>query len=163
MDDTQPISGQSGVPSNQPEAAGAGRKGLLLILGVAIAVFAAGIAYNRFHSSSSAINFQNVHVERLTQSGKANGVAISPDGKSIVYIQQEAGGEGLVLRQLQNGAEAQIVPPNGSMYMGVSFSPDGNFLYYTASSKDNHLISSLYKLPLQNGKAGQASGNCPGH
>jgi Tol biopolymer transport system component len=156
VDDTQPISGQSGAPSNQPDAAGASRKRLLLALGVAIAVFAAGVAYNKFHSSSKAINFQNVRVERLTHSGKANGVAISPDGKSIAYIQSEAGGESLMLRQLQTGAETQIVPPNGSMYMGISFSSDGSSLYYTASSKDNQLFSSLYKLPLQNGQAAQA-------
>ena len=156
MDDTQLISGQSGAPSNQPETAGGGRKRLLLILGAAIAIFAVGIAYNKFRPSSAGLDFQNVRVERLTQSGKANGVAISPDGKSVVYIQSEAGGESLVLRQLQTGVEKQIAAPNGAMHMGVNFSPDGNSLYYTASSKDNQLYSSLYRLPLQNGKAGQA-------
>jgi len=68
-----------------------------------------------------------------------------------------------VLRQLQTGVEKQIRAPNGAMHMGVIFRPR-KFALLHGIFEDNQLYSSLYRLPLQNGKRpGGSARNCSGH
>ncbi|MBS1842154.1 MAG: PD40 domain-containing protein [Acidobacteria bacterium] len=146
MDDTQ----LNSSPSSP--AARAGRKNLFIAFAVAIAVLAAGIAYSKFHSPLKGLNFEIAKPERLTQSGKATGAALSPDGKTVAYILNDQGAASLVLHPLQTGSDSQLVAPESVMFSGLSFSPDGNSVYYTASSKDNDLFSYLYKIPVQGGQ-----------
>ncbi len=53
---------------------------ILILLAVA-----AGIAY-KFFGTKPAFNFHDMEISKLTQSGKAAGVAISPDGQYVVYV-----------------------------------------------------------------------------
>ena len=152
VDDTQTISSRPGTSSDQPGTSGTGRKNLFIALAVALAVLAAGLAYDRLHSPLKSLNFEIAKPERLTQSGKAAGAALSPDGKTVAYVLYDQGAASLMLHQVQTGSDSQLIAPEDVMYSGLTFSRDGNSLYYTASSKDNELLSSLYKLPLQGGR-----------
>jgi eukaryotic-like serine/threonine-protein kinase len=69
-------------------------------------------------------------VTRLTHTGKAARAAISPDGKYVAHALEESGKESLWLRQVGTSSEIQIVPPDKVTYIGISFSPDGNYIYY---------------------------------
>jgi len=152
VDDTQPISSRPGASSDRPGASGNARKNLFIAFAVILAILAAGLAYDKYFSPLKSLNFETAKPERLTQSGKAAGAALSPDGKTVAYVLWDKGVESLMLHQVQTGSDSQLIAPDDAMFAGLTFSRDGNYLYYTASSKDNELYSSLYKLPLQGGR-----------
>jgi Tol biopolymer transport system component/DNA-binding winged helix-turn-helix (wHTH) protein len=74
--------------------------------------------------------FQTFDLNRLTDSGKVDKLAISPDGKYIAYV-EENGQQSLWLRQRVSGNALELLPATESQFIGLSFSPDGNYLYYT--------------------------------
>ena len=56
--------------------------------------------------------------------------------------------QSLWLRQVAAASNVQIVPPSNVQYGGMTFSGDGNFIYYM-SSKDN--AGELYRMPVLGG------------
>jgi serine/threonine protein kinase len=130
-------------------------KGVLLAAGAAIvliAVVAIVFALRKPHTTSDTVlSSQNMHIEKLTQSGKTAGVAISPNGQYVVYVQREGEMQGLMVRQVATGSDVQILPPRVSIFYGLTFSQDANYIYFTEASKENQLFSSLYKMPVLGG------------
>jgi eukaryotic-like serine/threonine-protein kinase len=141
--------GSSAVQTSAPESTPS--KGLLKFIIPAIALLAAaGLAYKLF-SSKPAFNFQGMEISKLTQTGKASGVAVSPDGQYVVYVLRDGEKQSLMVRQVATGSDIPVVPPEIVTYYGLTFSPDGQYIYFTASSKENNFFSSLYKMPILGG------------
>jgi serine/threonine protein kinase/Tol biopolymer transport system component len=129
-------------------------KGKLLAAVAAVAILVAAlIAFYAYKNRkpSFTLDTQDMKIETLTQSGKAAGVAISPDGQYVVYVLRDGEMESLNVRQVATGSDVQIRPPAIVVYYGLTFSPDANYIYFTESSKDNPLYSSLYKMPVLGG------------
>ena len=82
-------------------------------------------------------SFQQMKMTKLTSTGKATGAAISPDGKWVVYVVQDGIQQSLWMRQVLTSSNVQIVPPADVLYLGLTFSPDGTYLYYIADDKRN--------------------------
>ena len=79
-------------------------------------------------------------VTMLTTTGNVRQAIISPDGKYLAYVEREAGGQSLSVRQIATASTVQIVPPADTSYRGLTFSSDGNYIYYVrADSKDSDL------------------------
>ncbi len=93
--------------------------------------------------------FQTIKVTRLTTTGKAIRPAISRDGKYLVYVVNEAGQQSLWLRQVATDSNVPIVPPAAVDYRGVTFSRDGDFIYYVRSDPEGV----LYRVPTLGGAA----------
>ena len=114
--------------------------GTALTLAILAAVIAgAGFALYKFvnrRESSGPVSLASAKLTRLTTTGKATGVAISPDGKFVVYIQDDGGQQSLSTRQVATQSNVQIVAPAAVQYSGLTFSPDGNYIYYTAFSQE---------------------------
>lgn len=91
-------------------------------------------------------SFRMEKIVRLATAGKAERVGISPDGKEIAYSRYEAGLRSLWLRQVNVDTEIQIVPPENAEYHGISFSHDGNFIYYVRREQDQS-VGVLYIVP----------------
>jgi serine/threonine protein kinase/Tol biopolymer transport system component len=131
-------------------------KGLLFIAFAAIVLIVAGaIAFTMLKShghGDNALNAQNMRIEKLTESGKAAGVAISPSGQYVVYVLRDGEMQSLYVRQVATSSDVQILAPAVSSFYGLTFSPDGNYIYFTEASKENQLFSSLYKMPVLGGK-----------
>lgn len=93
-------------------------------------------------------------VNRLTYTGKASRIAISPDGKYVVEAVAEAGKQSLWLRQVVTASEIQIAPPAEVSYISLAFSADGNFIYFVRGSPNGPNEGSftdrgtLYKMPV---------------
>jgi len=73
---------------------------------------------------------------RLTTTGRATHVAISPDGKWVVHVMNDGGQRSLWTRQVATQSNVEIVAPAVVTYHSLTFSPDGNYVYYSVSSKD---------------------------
>ncbi|MDQ3254953.1 MAG: DPP IV N-terminal domain-containing protein, partial [Acidobacteriota bacterium] len=110
---------------------------------IALALFAialAGIGYGVYRLTAKEdkpeLSFQWAKFTRLTTTGKASGVAISPDSKYIVHIQDDGGQQSLWTRQVATQSNVQIVAPATAGYYGLTFSPDGDYIYYTVYSQE---------------------------
>jgi len=114
-----------------------------------VALAVAGYALYRKAGTHPTIPFQAMKMRRLTSTGKVRHAAISPDGKYVAYVQEDSGDESLWLRQVATEGNVQIVPSTGLSFVGLTFSPDGNFLYY--ARKEDLSYSSLYKVPVLGG------------
>jgi eukaryotic-like serine/threonine-protein kinase len=104
--------------------------------------------------------FQKIEISQLTTTGKENLAAISLDGRYVAYV---SGGSyalysnqtrnGLWLAQVHGGAVPRI-PPADVNYVGLTFSRDGDFLYFVQTdNNDPRETGVLYKIPLLQGPA----------
>src|SRR5580658_2992564 len=128
-------------------------KGKLIAAVVIITLVAAAIAFFIFkqRGHQNTFNAQNMSIVKLTETGKASGVAISPNGQYVVYVLRDGEMQSLMVRQVATGSDVQILAPAVSTFYGLTFSPDGNYIYFTEASKENQLFSSLYKMPVLGG------------
>jgi hypothetical protein len=96
--------------------------------------------------------FDAVTLTRLTTTGTAGLAAISDDGRYVAYVVAEEGKQGLWLRQVATSSNVQIVPPADARFSGVTFSPDGNYVYYSSYPRGEQL-GALYQVPVLGGSA----------
>jgi len=125
----------------------------------ALAVALAGVAFgfykligqNRSVSNPSAA-FQNMKLAKLTSTGNATHAAISPDGKYLVHVMYDAGRQSLRLRQVETTSDKEIIPPSDYEYGGLTFSHDGNYVYFTGGRKVQE-YGELYRMSILGGTA----------
>jgi Tol biopolymer transport system component/predicted Ser/Thr protein kinase len=131
-----------------------GSKKLLAISLAVVLAAAAGFGiYKMFAgrgSKPTAAAFQSIRLTRLTNTGKSRMAAISPDGKYVVHVIEDAGKQSLWVRQVTTANNVQIVPPAEVLYFGVTFSADGNYVYYVIANK-NESTALLYQVPVLGG------------
>ena len=76
---------------------------------------------------------------------------ISPDGKFICYIQNYYAGMGtLWVRQVATNKEVQLLDPGERIFNGTAFSPDSQFIYYSAIDRHNPK-GALFRVPVLGG------------
>jgi len=97
---------------------------------------------------SHPVHFQRVGVTKLTTTGNAIMAALSPDGKYLAYVVSEAGNQSLWLRQVAITSNVQLVSPREGRYLGIAFSPDGNFLYYGYQGNGANDSAEAYRMPV---------------
>jgi eukaryotic-like serine/threonine-protein kinase len=126
---------------------------------VALAAVVVGLAlglYKFIGHNDASQPLPTPKMTRLTTGGRAGngvingGAAISPDGKYVVFETDEGGKWSLWLRQVSTNSLQRILGPIAGNYLVSSFSPDGEFIYYTANDKDN-LQGALYQVPVLGG------------
>lgn len=104
--------------------------------------------------------FGPVKLTALTAGGKISGedingqVTISPDGNYVVCAANDAKQQAsLWIRQIATNSLVRLVPPESGFYVGTTFSPDGNFIYYVASLQRNGFVPTLYRVSFLGGTA----------
>ncbi len=95
----------------------------------------------------SAVLFRNAEAKSITHVGNIVNNAISPDGKYVVYTTTDNGRESLWLRQIATDSTQQTIPPTHLRYFGVTFSPDGEYIYYVRSDRPDPFPRTLYRIP----------------
>jgi Tol biopolymer transport system component/predicted Ser/Thr protein kinase len=120
----------------------------------ALAAAAAAVAWKMRAASPAApaSAFTIDRLTRLTSTGTAFIAALSPDGRYVVHAKHEAGGYGLWMRQTATTSDVRIVPPADVAIDGLKFSPDGNYVYYSAYG-DTRGLARLYRVPVLGGAA----------
>src|SRR2546425_4622785 len=117
---------------------------------VAILMLAAlGFGIYKYASQPSA-SPTSMKLTKLTSSGKAGFSAISPDGRYVAHMVNGSEGTSLWMRQVATSSSVQIVPPSEKWFLGVTFSPDGNYIYYVAGEKSSE-TATLYQMPVLGG------------
>lgn len=133
----------------------------LAVIALAIAVATIGV-FRLVRLAQRPETFQDMEFTKVTSAGNVvqGELAISPDGKYVVYAVEEAGQQSLWVRQVATSSNVQIVPPTPTEYDGLTFSPDGNYVYYVVG--DNKGLGSLYQVPALGGPARKLIENAEG-
>ncbi|HWW62589.1 MAG TPA: protein kinase, partial [Thermoanaerobaculia bacterium] len=149
--DSQPVA-MSTLASRPPVAL---RRWLVIAALVAL-VPIAGYLFLRDRAKHAAVVAapvsapQQSSVRRITSSGRAAQVAISPDARYLAYVTTEPDGTAVTLEQVETRSTLQIVAPMDAIYVALTFSRDGNYLYFVRY--DSGPIGSLYRVPILGGK-----------
>ena len=129
--------------------------GLITVLSVAMIVAGVYGVYkwiSQWIGDSGPIPFQNMNMEKLTSSGKVALATISPDGKYVVNVVDEGHGQqSLWMWHIATGSNAQIMAPTEVRYTGLTFTPDGDFLYFVRIEPENPGLGFLYEIPVLGG------------
>ena len=118
----------------------------LLLLAATIAVVGWLYVYQPPVKQSSAKQMKS---ERFTTTGDISNGAISPDGRFVAYVQNAGGQQSLWLRQVEEAAAEELIAPNADSYSGLTFAPDGNWIYFTTFSSSG--IGKLNRIRLLGG------------
>ena len=116
-----------------------------------VLVAAAGFGVYSLLTRSGPTPFQNFTITQITNTGKADQAAISPDGKYVLNVQNDNGLQSLWLRNVPTGSDTQIVPPAAAVYRSLAFSPDGNYVYFRKAGISTQSEWDLYRTPVLGG------------
>jgi eukaryotic-like serine/threonine-protein kinase len=127
------------------------RSGLRYVLAVAtvlvlVVVIVIAMEFLRHRTPSLA----NMHIARVTDSGTATGLAISPDGHYLAFSLRHGEDESLRLRQVSTGSDVEILPV-GPGFHGLTFSPNGDYIYFVRSDLNEPYFKYLYSVPMLGG------------
>ncbi|MGB6630074.1 MAG: protein kinase, partial [Terriglobales bacterium] len=154
----QSLSSQSssrGVAASSSSVGAVAREhkfGLAAMVAVAVILLAAaGFGVYSLLSRSGPTPFQNFTITQVTNTGKAQAAAISPDGKYVLNVQNDNGLQSLWLRNVPTGSDTQIVPPAAATYSSLAFSPDGNYVYFRKAGLNTQSEWDLYRTPVLGG------------
>jgi serine/threonine protein kinase len=98
-----------------------------------------------------AMPFSSMSVSQITNTGTLEGIALSGDGKYLAEVKNDAGQRTVWIRNLATNTDTQILSAFPSKYLGLTFSPDANYLYFTRETPDNGLVSRIYTMPVFGG------------
>ncbi|HKZ79850.1 MAG TPA: protein kinase [Pyrinomonadaceae bacterium] len=119
--------------------------------GSVLIIFLGGLLYSVYlianRSSIPAAPFATGRMIKLTNSGRAQVAAVSPDGKYVVYAEEEDRQQGLWIKQIGTGSTVQIVPAANVGYWGLTFSNDSNYVYYVRAERSVGSNNNLYQVP----------------
>jgi Tol biopolymer transport system component/DNA-binding winged helix-turn-helix (wHTH) protein len=114
-------------------------------------VLAAGYAVHTWRTPSRKPDIEKIQVTKLTDSGKVGLVAISPEGRYVCYSLRERSGSSLWLHHVATHSDTQILTADAIAFDGLTFSPDGNYVYYVRADKDDPGFKNLYVMPVLGG------------
>ena len=89
---------------------------------------------------------------RLTNLGRIYESVISPDGKFLAYVYRDGIKTAVYVRQMATNTTVEILPLVEATQVGLTFSPNGSYLYYlrndkTSSGNDLYRIKTLGGTP----------------
>ncbi|HZI19407.1 MAG TPA: protein kinase [Pyrinomonadaceae bacterium] len=114
---------------------------LVAALGVAALLLSGRVRDGREQAAGQPpFSLESIRLTRLTTTGRTSDAAVSPDGKYVAYNSIErlpgeragAATASIWIRQVATGRTIKIVPAGEFILRGMTFSPDGDYLYYRA-------------------------------
>lgn len=98
-----------------------------------------------------SVPLQGMRLIQLTFTGQIKDAAISPDGKYVAFLNQDVGGRSLWIHQVATKSNAQVISA-GPWDSRLTFSPDGNYIYYEHLDSSESLgLYGLYRVPMVGG------------
>jgi Tol biopolymer transport system component len=102
--------------------------------------------------SKPDVAFQKMRMTSLAVNGYARLAAVSPDGRYIAYVIEDGARQSLWVRQVATASSQQIIPLAEFQYRALTFSPDGNFIYFSARESSSD-FAALFRAPVLGGEA----------
>ena len=126
-----------------------------LVARIVLIIFALSYGGYMILRQRHKLHLQNMQFEKLTDSGRASHVGISPDGRYIVYVLRNGEQQSLWVRQVATRTDIQVLAPDAVVFVGVTFSPDGNYIFFVRSDKSTANYRYLFVMPVLGGNPQQ--------
>src|ERR1700684_2858326 len=123
-----------------------------VIVGLA-AMIALFLHYRTPHRENPS-SFSQMTITPVTSTGNIHSVAISSDGKWLCYVADEKGTHAIWIRQLATGSTVQVEIGSPGEIEGLTFSLDGNYLYFVKHDESAGL-GTLFQVPSLGGSPHQ--------
>jgi serine/threonine protein kinase/dipeptidyl aminopeptidase/acylaminoacyl peptidase len=124
--------------------------GLALLL-AAVIVAAAGYGIYTLVQGTKHLPFEKFTIENNSNNGHITEAAISPDGKYLLQALEDGGKQSLWLRHIPTGSNTEVVKPATTRYTGLTFTPDGNYIYFVRREEGEEAYAQLYSAPVLGG------------
>jgi serine/threonine protein kinase/Tol biopolymer transport system component len=125
---------------------------LVAILALVLALLvAAGYGTYEFVRVQKHRPFEKFTIENVSNNGQVSQAAISPDGKYLLQALEEKGLQSLWLHHIPTASNKEVVEPAATRYDGLTFSPDGNYIYFVRRDEKEEAYSLLYSAPVLGG------------
>ncbi|HEV8592585.1 MAG TPA: DPP IV N-terminal domain-containing protein, partial [Pyrinomonadaceae bacterium] len=123
----------------------------MLIVALASGVVGFKLWYDR---PAAAHSFEKMQMAKLASFGNSESteIAVSPDGKYVVYVIRNGTKQGLWVRHVATSSNVAVVPDSDVEYGYVTFSKDGDHIYF--SQRENRASKgefSIYKVAVLGG------------
>jgi eukaryotic-like serine/threonine-protein kinase len=141
-------SGGSAIAAIAPSSAKKSRVLPMSLIGLAL-LAAAGFAAWRLWPRP--VPFSAVSVSQITNEGTLENLALSRDGKFLAEVKNDGGQRTVWIRNIATNTDAQILNPFPHAYVGLNFSPDANYLYFTRSLVQKNGVRAVYGMPVFGG------------
>ncbi len=129
------------------------RAGVMTVVVIAILAAAGFGVYSLWNRHESGpMPFQNMTMEKLTSTGKTILTTVSTDGEYVFDARDDGGGrQSLWMRHIATGSSKEIIPGTEAKYTGLTFTPDGSYLYFVRIEPQRPNIGILYQIPVLGG------------
>ena len=130
------------------------RGAAIALVAIVIAITGGLFGLSKLIGQKTAAPPQPIKIVKLTSTGRAARAAISPDGKYVAHVVDDAGQQSIWVRHIATGSNVQIVPPaevwDPIRGTRLTFSPDGSYVYYYRGAK-NETAGTIYQVPVLGG------------
>jgi serine/threonine protein kinase/Tol biopolymer transport system component len=120
------------------------------VIAALILLVAAGSAISMLRRPA-AMPFRSFAITQITNSGKYIAAAISPDGKYLLSAVEENGRQSLWLRNIPTNSDTQVMAPADATYRLLTFSSDGNYIYFLKAASSAEDVWNLLRAPVLGG------------
>jgi eukaryotic-like serine/threonine-protein kinase len=124
-------------------------RGLAIVAACLVILAAAGYAAWRLWPRARP--FATISVDQITNVGTIEKIALSGDGRFLAEVKNDKGQRTLWVRNTATNTDTQILGAFGNQYMGIAFSPDGNYLYFVRPTEESSIANTLYVMPVFGG------------
>lgn len=122
----------------------------LLWTAIVILLTLSGVGVFRLYEQMRGTPYHVESITRLTTIGAVSSVTITSDGNYAAYAAGDTEKQSLHILQVGTNADTERIPATpGAQYIGLTFSPDGNFLYYVLQRAG---VGTLYRIPMLAGQ-----------
>ncbi len=121
---------------------------IFIFLAISSAIIVFWYWQNKTTTADLLILNASFATEKITTDGKTFSAIISPDGKNVLYSSGNRGQQSIWIRELETNRNIEIIPTTEAEYVGLDFSPDGNFFYFSRKSKEERANIEVFRASI---------------
>ncbi len=149
-----PASTQTTAAASRPPTSGWRTLAKIAPVIVGLAAMVALLLHYRAPRRENPSSFSQMTITPVSSTGNIHSVAISSDGKWLCYVADEKGSHAIWIRQLATGSTVQVEIGSPGEIEGLTFSLDGNYLYFVKRDESAGL-GTLFQVPSLGGSPRQ--------
>ncbi len=127
------------------------QRALLLIITIGVLVVFGTLSMNSLTGNDKSVLSKKLNIKTLKTNGKSLDIAISPDGKYFAFTDESNEKESLWLQNIETSEKRQILRPDDVYYFGLTFSSDGNSIYFVRRRQTGTFKADIYKVSTSGG------------